>query len=641
VKPAIPALAWPRWTTVAALLMAALLLLSVAGHAESVSQQADLQTDLNRDGVLEQTRLVWDADGSVWITVRTEDGHLLAELGVCISPAQPCTDSGDLAAIPYSGDCGTAAPHLIDFDGDGYDDLVVGEHLLVDGITLAHLWDQRDLAYDEVWNSGNDLRNVWDAEIDDLDQDGRCEIMAQSYHYPGTLVHLYECTGNNSFALSWHADTLYAPSLNSVCGAETDGDGQREAIAGEVGTLGRVYMWECVGDDQFEQRPLGFSMGSYDGAIKDVLACDGDEDGRQEIAVATGEAGGGAVALFEHSGNVGENVYTQVYEYETVSYIFGIEFGDADNDGNQEIILNVGGGTGYPMYVRRLEYNPATQTYEHKMTQPGPIGLPLSAEVADVDGDGENEFIVGAGVPAGGAVYVYETIGDDLFALEWSTDWYIPGTLVDLSIGPDNEFGYPTIASSSFEGQVDLFGYDGTTYVRHLTPSVNMGAAVRSVDHALVDHPDALEDLVLAVSGTDRVFMYEREDAAAVEHPPEGSGEATLPHTALLHAAPNPSIHTTRIAYALPREAATSRVRLTIHDPAGRLVQTLLDAGTGYAIGSVGATTSAGAGGQTDAVHHVLWDGTGSHGSRVESGTYYYRLELDGRSVTKRLVVLR
>jgi flagellar hook assembly protein FlgD len=68
---------------------------------------------------------------------------------------------------------------------------------------------------------------------------------------------------------------------------------------------------------------------------------------------------------------------------------------------------------------------------------------------------------------------------------------------------------------------------------------------------------------------------------------------------------------------------ATGRVNATIYDVAGRMVRDLAD--RNFAAGS----------------HELQWKGDNQSGSPVGSGVYFLRLETDGYSTTKRLVLLK
>ncbi len=84
---------------------------------------------------------------------------------------------------------------------------------------------------------------------------------------------------------------------------------------------------------------------------------------------------------------------------------------------------------------------------------------------------------------------------------------------------------------------------------------------------------------------------------------------------------PNPFNPTTSIAYDLPRSA---HVTLTVHDLAGRVVRTLLD----ETIADPGR-------------HAVVWDGRDHDGHRVASGVYFYRLEAEGETLTRKMIMVK
>ena len=93
---------------------------------------------------------------------------------------------------------------------------------------------------------------------------------------------------------------------------------------------------------------------------------------------------------------------------------------------------------------------------------------------------------------------------------------------------------------------------------------------------------------------------------------------------ALAPAVPNPARGTTRLAFAVPAAGAGGApVRLTLYATDGRLVRTLQD-------GPLGAGR-----------HEVEWDTRGGDGRPVPAGVYFYRLEWMGRSLERKLAVMR
>ncbi len=98
-----------------------------------------------------------------------------------------------------------------------------------------------------------------------------------------------------------------------------------------------------------------------------------------------------------------------------------------------------------------------------------------------------------------------------------------------------------------------------------------------------------------------------------------GIESAMIPALALSAASPDPVRTRTRFAYTLP---ANGELALTIHGLDGRRVRTL-------AFGTAAAGP-----------HESHWDARDDTGRRVAAGVYFARLESQGRSVGRRLVVL-
>jgi hypothetical protein len=84
--------------------------------------------------------------------------------------------------------------------------------------------------------------------------------------------------------------------------------------------------------------------------------------------------------------------------------------------------------------------------------------------------------------------------------------------------------------------------------------------------------------------------------------------------------APNPMVSSSRLEFAMP---LAGHARLALFDLQGRQVRSLVD-----------ANVDAGQ-------HSVSWDARDDDGARVGAGLYWARLEVDGRTLFRRLTVLR
>jgi hypothetical protein len=96
---------------------------------------------------------------------------------------------------------------------------------------------------------------------------------------------------------------------------------------------------------------------------------------------------------------------------------------------------------------------------------------------------------------------------------------------------------------------------------------------------------------------------------------------ASVPHELALSSPwPNPTREGAMLELALPR---AGRVELSLYDLAGRRVRTIAER-------------------EFPAGRHVLtWDGGGENGVRAGAGLYWLRLEAGGRTLTRRVAVLR
>jgi FtsP/CotA-like multicopper oxidase with cupredoxin domain len=153
-------------------------------------------------------------------------------------------------------------------------------------------------------------------------------------------------------------------------------------------------------------------------------------------------------------------------------------------------------------------------------------------------------------------------------------------------------------------GETDSFGYPGGPgYVWHCH---------------IIDHEDNEMMRQLMILGPAPVAAQPtgREPVAASPTPMSAPFSSEVE---LAPSRPNPASGPSRIAFRLP---APSAVELTVYDVTGKEVATL-------ASGSF-----------PSGEHAVMWDGRGRDGSRVATGTYFYRLKTDTASKVRKLVFL-
>jgi plastocyanin len=97
-------------------------------------------------------------------------------------------------------------------------------------------------------------------------------------------------------------------------------------------------------------------------------------------------------------------------------------------------------------------------------------------------------------------------------------------------------------------------------------------------------------------------------------------GDPTLANLTSLRASPNPFSFSTALRFGLGQ---VGHVRLTVHDPSGRLVTTLAD--RPFAAGT----------------HALAWDGRSDAGIDLPGGIYFGSLTVEGSRTTAPILVLR
>jgi hypothetical protein len=451
-----------------------------------------------------------------------------------------------------------------DLDGDGIAEPARG--VLTDrdadgsfdppGPPAAPVEDDDSLEFQPAWTSGTVLNNQWDATCGYLDHDSLLDIVG--HHWNPNQLHVFEADGSGSYRHVWQqAESMPPASYVSVTAGDPDDDGVPEIIGADGSTLGKVVVFENLGNDTWGS-PCVFSAARNE-RIRTVRVADTDQDDTNEIVVITGNTDGGGVYIFEHSGPAGTHSYALRHHYSTVSYLFQGEIGDADNDGYPEVLLGVGGMHGFPMYIRRIVYDPAGRSYSHKLFQSSVIGLHLSPIASDIDSSGNHELVVGSSGDPAGQLHAFKYVGDDSFQPLCSSGFATSGNLIAVQAGAFAGFARPVVCAAAFSGLVHCVVADQAVWRMVGSISPGTGAAIRSIDVAR----DVRDELILAESApSDFASVYRRAGTQGIDR------AAVQPVRPGLAVVPNPTPGTIRLS-------APAGARFSVIDAAGRLVARL------------------------------------------------------------------
>lgn len=173
------------------------------------------------------------------------------------------------------------------------------------------------------------------------------------------------------------------------------GKGDQQIISVLKGTLNLTSSGKKI----LSFKPYGNFSGSFSIASGDV-----DGDKKEEIITGAGIGGGPQVLIFDINGKIKSNF--MAYDKNFRGGV-NIASGDIDNDGKAEIITGAGLGGGPHVRV----FDNKGKIKANFMAYDSNFHGGVNVAVGDIDGDGQNEIVTGAGQGGGPQVRVFNGLG--------------------------------------------------------------------------------------------------------------------------------------------------------------------------------------------------------------------------------------
>jgi len=225
--------------------------------------------------------------------------------------------------------------------------------------------------------------------------------------------------GGSSYSEEWSSGDL-EQIVGGIDSGDPDGDGDNELVIGTGGDNRESNQ------DTAEVRVYHYLGGNYalDGSVIDagryyafgIDVGDVDNDGEEEITVGTGEFGDNKPRLIVYDGSSHSVEYSKSVDS---SSVWGVRSGDFDNDGFAELIYGTSGGE---LFI----YDGETEDFEAKTSAlSGKTGHYGGIAIGNADGEGPMEMVVGST----GYMWLFTTEGQtnkpDL-AIEGTEIFYSP-----------------------------------------------------------------------------------------------------------------------------------------------------------------------------------------------------------------------
>ena len=242
--------------------------------------------------------------------------------------------------------------------------------------------------------------------VGDLGEDGKVEIIVGPAQGRKPEVKVFNTKGILLTSFMAYSED-FGGGVNVAIG-DISGNGIKEIVtgAGVGGHLVKVFEYQ---GGVYQQLANGFSAYNYNYLLGvKVASGDMDGDGRHEIITGTETGGGPHVRVFDGSGNLKFSPGFFAYR-EDLRHGIKVAAGDLDRDGRDEIIT----GTNIRMGPHVRVFDP----YGNVKLTPGFFAYDegfrggVNVSVADLDSDGRDEIITGAGPGGGPHVKVFNRYG--------------------------------------------------------------------------------------------------------------------------------------------------------------------------------------------------------------------------------------
>jgi len=203
----------------------------------------------------------------------------------------------------------------------------------------------------------------------------------------------------------WQAYGVPKYGANVACG-DLDGNGSDEILTGAG--PGPVFGPHVRGFDPWGGAIPGVSFLAYGTNKWGVNVAAGDIDGDGSDEVITGAGPGAVFGPHVRGWNVDQGMVTPMgavsyFAYGTLKYGVNVSAGDIDGDGMDEIVTGAGPGAVFGPHVRGWNHDGGGSTTAMPRVSFLAFGTPrwgVNVACGDIDGDGMDEIICGAGPSA-------------------------------------------------------------------------------------------------------------------------------------------------------------------------------------------------------------------------------------------------
>jgi hypothetical protein len=274
-------------------------------------------------------------------------------------------------------------------------------------------------------------------------------------------------------------------------------------------------------------------------------------------------------------------------------------------------LLTFGGLPIFNTFIRRLEFDSASASFQHYIFEAPSIGFPTSYKVYDLNNDGIKELISTNNSNNAAASYIYRSTGQNQYTkIDSIFESADNNSMMNSDIKVLTGNTLPAIVYGSFNGRTYIYKYNGSSFTKEYENLTFPGAAIRRVYWLPWVGYDGYFNTWSSSSSNGTFYIFKNDTPAGIEPASNTPNEFKLYQNY-----PNPFNPGTIISYEL---RVSSYISLNVYYISGKLIKSLVNKK------------------QNSGKYEIVLSSEG-----LASGVYFYELKTEDFSYTKKMILIK
>ncbi|TET47228.1 T9SS type A sorting domain-containing protein [candidate division TA06 bacterium] len=356
-------------------------------------------------------------------------------------------------------------------------------------------------------------------KVGDADNDAQNELLyGFAYQTKNPQAMIFGPAYGSLDAL-WRADIPFAEATEvAVDMGDVNNDGENEVIVmntspHDVNPNGKIRIYKHTGGNNYG---LLWSQGLSEG-FRRLAIGNTDDDPEKEFVIGN--------AYYDRRLYVYDYQGANVWTKSAIEYVgedcYGLKIADADNDGQNEIVVGLGIWPPYSVRIYKYLSGSYQRIWQYSFWSGSPYGPAYTLDVGDTDNDGENEILVCEMSNKEGNsddAFIFEHSGGANWTLSWSTSTgTVPGNYGAYSplIGkilntPENQFAFVSMDT------IYVYEFQSGTYEQILLKPLDTKRSMGQIFGGDVENDGNYEILCLA-SAQLSIYRGSRPEAPEID----------------------------------------------------------------------------------------------------------------------------